>query len=136
MNYFFVIEKGDSPNSFGAYVPDLPGCVATGSTRAQVRSRIVAAVEMHLEGMLEDGEQPPKPTAPEYMSVISLPSVAENAFRVKSLNATAKKLLEEAAVRAAHPPHQMHFKKSTAKKTTTGRRKKTTVQRTNTRRKS
>lgn len=66
MNYFVVIEKGEVAQSFGAYVPDLPGCVATGSTREQVRTRIRSAIAMHLEGMREDGIRPPKPSMNEF----------------------------------------------------------------------
>jgi predicted RNase H-like HicB family nuclease len=53
MRYSVVIEKG--PTSYGAYVPDLPGCVAAGETEAEVLSLIREAVELHLEG-LKDGQ--------------------------------------------------------------------------------
>lgn len=53
-----VIEKG--PASFGAYVPDLPGCVAVGKTAAQVRKLIREAIALHLEDMRERGEKLPK----------------------------------------------------------------------------
>ena len=69
MHYFVVIEKGEAAQSFGAYVPDLPGCVATGSTRKQVRTRIRSAIVMHLEGMREDGIRPPKPSMPEFCEI-------------------------------------------------------------------
>jgi predicted RNase H-like HicB family nuclease len=48
--------------NWAAYVPDLPGCAATGRTRADVERRIRAAIELHLAGMREDGEVPPEPT--------------------------------------------------------------------------
>jgi len=54
-----VIEQG--PNSFGAYVPDLPGCVAVGETRAEVLQLIHEAIEFHLEGLKEDGIAAPQP---------------------------------------------------------------------------
>lgn len=57
MRYAVVIEKG--PKSFGAYVPDLPGCVAVGKTRAEVRKLIAEAVEFHLEGLKLRGDPIP-----------------------------------------------------------------------------
>ena len=69
-DYVVIIEKGDKPRSYGAYVPDLPGCVATGTSRAQVRARIRAAVELHVAGMREDGLPIPKSTAvPEFVTL-------------------------------------------------------------------
>jgi predicted RNase H-like HicB family nuclease len=53
MQYTVIIEK--RPTSYGAYVPDLPGCVALGATREEVEELIKGAIEMHLEGMREDG---------------------------------------------------------------------------------
>ena len=47
MKYAVVIEKG--PNSFGAYVPDLPGCIAAGETRAEALQLIQEAIELHLQ---------------------------------------------------------------------------------------
>lgn len=68
MRYAIVIEKG--PKSFGAYVPDLPGCVAVGKSEAEVRKLIAEAVSMHLEGMREDGLPIPEPTSKcEYVEV-------------------------------------------------------------------
>lgn len=61
MRYAIVIEKSD--NNYGAWVPDLPGCVATGKTVDVVQKRIQEAVEMHLAGMREDGDPIPQPTA-------------------------------------------------------------------------
>ena len=59
MQYLVIIEKG--PASFGAYVPDLPGCVAVGETRLKVTELIHEAIEFHLEGMQEDGLPVPEP---------------------------------------------------------------------------
>ena len=61
MRYPVVIEKG--PNNYAAYVPDLPGCVATGGTRDEVARNIREAIEFHLEGMREDGLPIPEPQA-------------------------------------------------------------------------
>ena len=59
MKYTVVIEK--TPNNYAVYVPDLPGCVATGSTRKEVLEQIKEAIEFHIEGMIEDGELVPEP---------------------------------------------------------------------------
>jgi predicted RNase H-like HicB family nuclease len=60
VQYLVIIEK--SGNGYGAYVPDLPGCVAAGRTRAETERLIREAIEFHLEGMREDGDPIPKPT--------------------------------------------------------------------------
>jgi predicted RNase H-like HicB family nuclease len=60
MRYAIVIEKSD--NGYGAWVPDLPGCVATGKSVDVVEKRIQSAIEMHLAGMREDGDAIPPPT--------------------------------------------------------------------------
>lgn len=53
MRYAIVIEKAEG--NYSAYVPDLPGCVATGATVAEVESDIREAIAFHLEGLREDG---------------------------------------------------------------------------------
>jgi len=58
MRYAIIIEKGN--NSYGAYVPDLPGCVAVGDSPEEVRTLIQEAIEFHLEGLQEDGESFPQ----------------------------------------------------------------------------
>jgi predicted RNase H-like HicB family nuclease len=60
MRYAVVIESG--PGNFSAYVPDLPGCIATGKTLEEVLNNIRAAAEFHLEGMRQDGLPIPEPT--------------------------------------------------------------------------
>ena len=68
MRYAIVIEKAEG--NFSAYVPDLPGCVATGPTVADVESEIREAIEFHLEGMREDGLPIPAPSSQvEYVDV-------------------------------------------------------------------
>jgi predicted RNase H-like HicB family nuclease len=59
MQYLVVIEK--SENGFGAYVPDLPGCVAAAETREEVISLIQEAIEFHIEGLKRSGDPVPKP---------------------------------------------------------------------------
>jgi predicted RNase H-like HicB family nuclease len=59
MQYLVVIEQG--PTSFGAYVPDLPGCVAVGETRDEVAALIRDTIEFHLEGLKAEGKPIPEP---------------------------------------------------------------------------
>lgn len=68
MRYAVIIEEGE--NSFGAYVPDLPGCVAVGETREEVLKLIEEAIEFHIEGLQEDGQPIPEPSSSiEYVGV-------------------------------------------------------------------
>ncbi|HKR62370.1 MAG TPA: type II toxin-antitoxin system HicB family antitoxin [Thermoanaerobaculia bacterium] len=59
MEYLVIVEKGET--SFGAYVPDLPGCVAVGETKDEAMQLIREAVELHLESLRENGEDIPPP---------------------------------------------------------------------------
>ena len=61
MRYAVIIETGE--RNYSAYVPDLPGCVATGKTVEEIRQRIREAIELHLAGMREDGLPIPQPTS-------------------------------------------------------------------------
>ena len=61
MKYAVVIEKG--PESFGAYVPDLPGCIAVGESRSEVLRLIREAVELHLADLRERGASVPLPSS-------------------------------------------------------------------------
>jgi predicted RNase H-like HicB family nuclease len=68
MRYAIVIERANS--NFAAYVPDLPGCVATGATVAETEQAIREAIEYHLEGMRDDGVEPPLPSSTvEYVDI-------------------------------------------------------------------
>lgn len=68
MRYAVVIEQADS--NFSAYVPDLPGCVATGTTIKDAENEIREAIKFHIEGMKEDGLPIPAPSsAVEYIEV-------------------------------------------------------------------
>ncbi|TGK06547.1 type II toxin-antitoxin system HicB family antitoxin [Leptospira fletcheri] len=62
-----MIEK--SPTGYGAYVPDLPGCVAVGGTEEEVTQFIKEAIEFHLDGMRKDGEPIPEPSRVTLVSV-------------------------------------------------------------------
>ncbi|MHB1104688.1 MAG: type II toxin-antitoxin system HicB family antitoxin [Devosia sp.] len=61
MRYAVVIEKTET--NYSAYVPDLPGCVATGETVAEVENEISEAIRFHIEGLNEDGLPVPAPTS-------------------------------------------------------------------------
>ena len=61
MRYAVVIEKAEG--NFSAYVPDLPGCVATGSTLEDAEQAIRGAIELHLQGLREEGLSIPMPTS-------------------------------------------------------------------------
>jgi len=58
--YAVIYERG--PKSWSAYVPDLPGCIATANTRPQLEQQIRAAIEFHIEGLREHGEAVPEPS--------------------------------------------------------------------------
>ena len=59
MRYAVVVEQG--PSSYGAFVPDFPGCVAAGETREETLDLIKEAIQFHIEGLRADGEEVPKP---------------------------------------------------------------------------
>jgi len=61
MRYAIVIEKAES--NYAAYVPDLPGCVATGQTVEETENEIREAIDLHLRGMREDGITIPEPSS-------------------------------------------------------------------------
>ena len=62
MQYTAIIEK-EADTDWGAYVPDLSGCVPVGETRTEVETLIREAIELHLKGMREDGELIPVPNS-------------------------------------------------------------------------
>jgi len=61
MGYLVVIEKAG--NNWSGYLPDVPGCVATGKSPDEVRERLSEALRMHLDGLREDGLPIPEPMA-------------------------------------------------------------------------
>lgn len=61
MRYAMIIERGEK--NYSAYLPDLPGCIATGKTVEEVKERMSKAVDLHLRGMREDGLPIPEPTS-------------------------------------------------------------------------
>jgi predicted RNase H-like HicB family nuclease len=68
MKYAVIVEEGE--NSFGAYVPDLPGCAAVAKSREEVLELIQDAIEFHLEGLRTDGQPIPEPSSSiEYVEV-------------------------------------------------------------------
>ncbi len=70
MRYAIVIEKAEG--NYSAYVPDLPGCVATGATVPELESQIREAIVFHVEGLREDGIEVPEPQSQvDYVEVAS-----------------------------------------------------------------
>lgn len=61
MRYAIIVEKTE--NNYSAYVPDLPGCIATGQTIEETENEIRAAIVFHIEGLREDGSAIPPPTS-------------------------------------------------------------------------
>jgi len=61
MKYAVIVEEGET--SFGAHVPDLPGCVAVAETKDEVLELIQEAIEFHIEGLREDGQPIPAPAS-------------------------------------------------------------------------
>ena len=70
--FLIVIEKSET--GYSAYSPDLPGCVATGRTERETEKRMYEAIELHLEGMLEDDVPVPKSTATSVYAIVSKPA--------------------------------------------------------------
>ena len=68
-----VIEKSET--GYSAYSPDLQGCVATGKTAKEAERRMYEAVEMHIQGMLEDGTPIPEPSSSSVYAIISKPEI-------------------------------------------------------------
>ena len=70
MKYLVVIEEGE--NGFGAYVPDLPGCIAAAASREEVARLIHKAIQFHLDGLAEDGLPIPLPhSSSEVVEVVA-----------------------------------------------------------------
>jgi predicted RNase H-like HicB family nuclease len=62
LRYAIIIEKA-SDGGFGAYVPDLPGCIGMGGTREEAINDVAAGIKLHLDGMKEEGIEIPQPNA-------------------------------------------------------------------------
>jgi predicted RNase H-like HicB family nuclease len=73
--YAVVIEAG--PTSFGAYVPDLPGCVAVGETLEEAVALIAEAIPFHLQGLRQDGDPVPEPRT--RVAIVTVGTQADNA---------------------------------------------------------
>jgi len=68
MRYAVIVEEGET--SFGAYAPDLPGCVAVAETRDEVLRLIEEAIEFHVEGLRQDGQSITEPSSSiEYVEI-------------------------------------------------------------------
>lgn len=68
MRYAVIVEEGET--SFGAYVPDLPGCVAVAESKDEVLRLIEEAIEFHIDGLRQDGQPIPEPSSSiEYVEI-------------------------------------------------------------------
>lgn len=67
--YLVIIEK--SQTGFSAYVPDLPGCIATGDTKENTERNIFEAIQFHLEGLIAEGEDVPMPNSEAELMVFA-----------------------------------------------------------------
>ena len=68
MRYAIVIEKAET--NYSAYVPDLPGCIATGASIQEVEAEIREAIKFHIDGLREDGSSIPLPSSQvEYIEI-------------------------------------------------------------------
>ena len=70
MRYLIVVEE--TSTGYSAYSPDLPGCIATGSSQPEVEKAIHDAIAFHLDGMREDGQQVPSPSS--YSTYVEMPA--------------------------------------------------------------
>ena len=70
MRYLIIIEKAE--HNYGAYCPDLPGCVSTGKTIEETIKNMQESIEFHLDGIREDGEPIPAPTATDAWVEVSV----------------------------------------------------------------
>lgn len=65
MKYRILVVVGKAPRNYAAYAPEVPGCVATGKTLEETLRLMNEALQMHLEGMIEDGDEMPLSADPE-----------------------------------------------------------------------
>jgi len=72
--YLVIIEPGD--HNYSAYVPDLPGCITTGTMYEEVKKNIGEAITLHLQGMVEDHEPIPVPQTTAEYGDVSFPDSA------------------------------------------------------------
>jgi predicted RNase H-like HicB family nuclease len=73
MYRYAVVIEGEE-GSYSAYAPDLPGCVAAGETTNEVRRLMREAIELHIRGMIEDGQPVPEPSTVEaYCELVQIP---------------------------------------------------------------
>lgn len=70
--FLVVFEK--AKNNYSAYSPDLPGCVATGATKEETEQRMLEAIRLHIQGLVEDGE--PIPESHSFAEFVALPDEA------------------------------------------------------------
>ena len=98
-NYLIIIEKSD--DGYGAYCPDVPGCVAVGDTEDEARKNFLEALEFHFEGLKEDGLEIPKPSASFAFSSEDCTGVL-NVRTKKSTHLKLIKIAEKEQVSVSH----------------------------------
>ena len=75
--YLIIVEQPQNDEeNYGAYCPDLPGCIATGETEAEVIDLMAEAVEFHLEGLVEEGEALPPSTVRAVELAVRVPNLS------------------------------------------------------------
>lgn len=87
MSYVVIIERG--PNNYGAYVPDLPGCIATGKTREETFRLICEGIEIYLDELQKRGHPVPQPQPVELVMSVPSASLPKPAKRSKRLAAAS-----------------------------------------------
>lgn len=115
---YIAAMEASPEGGFGVYFPDLPGCVSAGETEAEARAGAAEALALHLEGMAEDGEALPRPTAydafdadsfPEgflYLFVVNAETKARSAPMMVRINVMLAEPLVERIGRAAGKTHR------------------------------
>lgn len=98
-DYLIIIEQAE--NNYSAYSPDIDGCIATGQTPEEARKNYLEALEMHLEGLKEDGLEIPKPTAKFSFTTEDCSGVI-NIRTSKSVHSKLTRLAKEEHVSVSH----------------------------------
>ena len=79
MGYIVIVRKSES-SDYGAEVPDLPGCISAGADLDELRDMIAEAMRMHIDGLIEDGEEVPRPRTLSQVEALLSPEVRGSDF--------------------------------------------------------
>ncbi len=101
MKHYVALLRKDPASIFGVEFPDFPGCISAGDTLRKAIQGAAEALQLHVEGMIEDGEAIPEPSSPDDLSieegvVVTLIPMPEVARRVLRLNITMDETLTKA----------------------------------------